>query len=277
MIFQRTFIGAVLACSVALPAAADLMETAMGDGLKVAFFNFQPYSYENDAGTLTGTDVDTLRSVLEEMGASIDSAQATEWGALIPGLRAGRFDVVAAGMFVTPERCAQVSFSEPIFGIPQSMVVPQGNPNNIASFDDVAEQGLTIAVLSGSAHVGYARDSGIDDANIMQIPDNPTAIAALRAGRADAYALNSPGARNLVAGVPEQDLEMVAPFTEVAGEPRMAHGAFAFRSEDAAFVEAFNALLQERIASGAHLATLEAHGMDASEMPQLSTSQLCDG
>lgn len=275
MNIHRTFFGAVVACAIALPASAGLLETAKEDGLKVAFFNFKPYSYENESGTLTGTDVDTLRAVLDEMGVSIQSTQATEWGNLIPGLKAGRFDVVAAGMFVTPERCAQVSFSEPIFGIPQSMVVSKGNPNGITSFDDIAEQGLTVAVLSGSAHVGYAKDSGVEDAKIMQIPDNPTAIAAMRAGRADAYALNTPGARNLVAGVPEQDFEMVPAFTNVAGETRMAHGAFAFRSEDAAFVEEFNKILVTRIQSGDHLSNLEAHGMESSEMPQLSTADLC--
>ncbi|WP_424968798.1 ectoine/hydroxyectoine ABC transporter substrate-binding protein EhuB [Dinoroseobacter sp. S375] len=268
-------ISAVAACGLALPATADLLETAKGDGLKVAFFNFQPFSYNADGGELTGTDVDTLKAVLEDMGGSIDTAQATEWGALIPGLKAGRFDVVAAGMFVTPERCAVVSFSEPIFGIPQTLVVPADNPNGIATYDDIAEKGLKVAALSGSAQVGYARDSGIADANIMQIPDNPTAIAAVRAGRADAYALDAPGARALVAGVPEQDFIIVEPFGDIAGKPAMAHGAFAFRPEDQAFVDAFNVALKERIESGAHVATLEAHGMEATEMPKLTTAELC--
>ena len=276
MRLHRILLAAVASCVVGLPAAADLLETAKSDGLKVAFFNFQPFSYNGDDGELTGTDVDTLKAVLEKMGGSIDTAQATEWGALIPGLKAGRFDVVAAGMFVTPERCAVVSFSEPIFGIPQTLVVPADNPSGIATYDDIAKKGLTVAALSGSAQVGYARASGINDANIMQIPDSPTAIAAVRAGRADAYALDAPGARALVAGVPEQDFAFVEPFGEIAGEPAMAHGAFAFRPEDQAFVDAFNAVLTDRIESGAHVATLAAHGMEATEMPKLTTAELCD-
>ncbi len=273
--------GAAAACVLGVPAqmaiAEGLSEKAQEDGLKVAFFNFQPYSYEGGDGVLTGTDVDTLRAVLEAMGASIDTAQATEWGALIPGLRAGRFDVVAAGMFVTPERCAQVSFSEPIFGIPQTLVVLKDNPNGITGYEDVAEKELTIAVLSGSAQAAHARDAGVEDAKIMEIPDNATAIAAMRAGRADAYGLATPGGRTLVAGVPEQDFEMIAPFAEVAGKNAMAHGAFAFRKDDAAFVEEFNKILTTRIEDGSHVAVLETHGMDAAEMPRLSTAELCGG
>ncbi len=254
-------------------ASADLLEKAKSDGLRVAFFNFVPYSYEDDSGTLTGTDVDTLKAVLEEMGGKIQSAQATEWGALIPGLKAGRFDVVAAGMFVTPVRCEQVAFSEPIFGIQQTLIVPKGNPKGIRNYDDLASMGLTVAALSGSAHVGYAGDSGVE--NIMQIPDNPTAIAAVRAGRADVYALSVPGARELVASVPEQDLEMVAPFSMVAGKLAMPHGAFAFRPEDAAFVDAFNEVLSKRLSSNVHVETLVKHGMEASETPQFTTAELC--
>lgn len=275
-----TYLGALAVAGLtffAAPAAMaqNLMDAAKGDGLKVAFFNFEPFSYEGSDGKLTGTDVDTLVAVLEAMGGSVASTQATEWGALIPGLRAGRFDVVAAGMFVTPERCSAVTFSEPIFGIPQSLVVPAGNPKSIATYDDIAASGLTVAALSGSAQVGYARASGVDDAKIMQIPDNATGIAAIRAGRADAYALDAPGSRALVNGVPEKDMAMVAPFAEVAGKPAMAHGAFAFRQEDANFVAAFNEVLAARIADGSHLKVLEAHGMDASEMPQLATAALC--
>ena len=281
MNYSNVLKGTVAACMLALPvqmaSAEGLSQKAQESGLKVAFFNFQPYSYEGEDGTLTGTDVDTLRAVLEAMDATIDTAQATEWGALIPGLRAGRFDVVAAGMFVTPERCAQVTFSEPIFGIPQTLVVLKDNPNGITGYEDVAAKGLTIAVLAGSAQAAHARDAGVEEAKIMEIPDNATAIAAMRAGRADAYGLATPGGRNLVAGVPEQDFEMIEPFSEVAGKNAMAHGAFAFRQEDAAFVEEFNKILTSRIEDGSHVAVLEAHGMDAAEMPLLSTAELCGG
>ena len=267
----------VLAMSHGAATAEGLMDRAKGDGLRVAFYNFKPYAYKDGKDELTGTDVETLRTVLNQMGGKIDTAQSTDWGALIPGIKAGRFDVVAAGMFVTPKRCLEVKFSEPTFGIQQSLVVMRDNPEGVVDYNTIAEKGLTVAAISGSAQVGYAKKSGVNDAKIMQVPDVPTAVAALRAGRAQIFAVSVPGSRDVVATVPEQDLEMVPSFSQVAGELAMPHGAFAFRKDDAAFVDEFNARLADFIGSPEHVAILEKHGMKADELPKLSTSELCEG
>ena len=139
----------VIAIGSSAAHAEGLMDQAMGDGLNVAFYNFKPYAYTDDSGVLTGTDVDTLKAVLERLGGGIADAKAIEWGALIPGVKSERFDVVAAGMFVTPKRCAEVRFSEPTFGIQQSLIVMKGNPHGVSDYDSIAEMGLTVAVISG--------------------------------------------------------------------------------------------------------------------------------
>lgn len=279
---QRALLQISLAVSVAavplgMAKAEGLMDRAKGDGLRVAFYNFKPYAYKDENDELTGTDVETLRAVLDKMGGKIDTAQSTDWGALIPGVKAGRFDVVAAGMFVTPKRCLEVRFSEPTFGIQQSLVVMRDNPESVVDYNTIAEKGLTVAAISGSAQVGYAKKSGVADAKIMQVPDVPTAVAALRAGRAQIFAVSVPGSRDVVATVPEKDLEMVPSFSKVAGELAMPHGAFAFKKDDAAFVDEFNTQLAAFIGSDEHIAILEKHGMEADELPRLTTAELCEG
>ena len=279
---RRAFLKGTLAATVAmLPALAaqaeGLMDRAKGDGLRVAFYNFKPYAYKDDNGNLTGTDVETLRAVLDAMGGKIAEAKSTDWGALIPGVKANRFDVVAAGMFVTPKRCAEVQFSEPTFGIQQAMVVAKGNPKGLTNYESLAEQGLKVGVVSGSAQKGYATAVGIDEANISQLPDNPTGVAALRAGRIDAWAVSAPGVRQIIASLPDAPIESTTPFAEVAGKVAVSHGAFAFRPEDAAFVEAFNVELKAFIGSDAHVALLQEHGMTADELPISATAELCKG
>lgn len=276
---QILALGIVGALAAGLPSvqAQGLMDQATGEGLNVAFYNFKPYAYVDENGELTGTDVDTLKAVLGKLGGQIADAKAIEWGALIPGVKSNRFDVVAAGMFVTPKRCAEVRFSEPTFGIQQTLIVTKGNPHGVTDYDSIAEMGLAVAVVSGAAQAGYAEASGVPDDKIMQIPDNPTAIAALRADRAQVYALSVPGSREVVKGVPEQDLEMVPPFKIVAGKLAMPHGAFAFRKEDGDFVDAFNVELTSFIGSPEHLAIFEKHGMEADELPSQMTAELCEG
>lgn len=271
--------GVVAAAILAtVPAAAgSLMDRAKSDGLRVAYFNFKPYAYIDDDGKLVGEQVDILRHVLAEMGSKVESELATEWGNLIPGVKSNRFDVVAAGMFVTPKRCAQVRFSEPTFGIKQAMAVLKGNPKGIANYESVRDMGLKVGAISGAAQVGFAQQAGVADANIVQLPDNPTGIAALRAGRIDAWAVSAPGVREVVAGVPEGDLESTPAFGEVAGKKTISHGAYAFRPEDSDFVEAFNKVLTAFIGSPEHVAIMERHGMTKDELPAQATAELCGG
>ncbi|WP_299949889.1 ectoine/hydroxyectoine ABC transporter substrate-binding protein EhuB [uncultured Ruegeria sp.] len=266
--------------TVALSATASFAETlnerATGEGLRVAFYNFSPYAYKDADDNLVGTDVETLTTVLEKMGGKVAEANSTEWGALIPGLKADRFDVVAAGMFVTPKRCAEVQFSEPTFGIQQAMLVEKGNPKGVSNYESIAENGLKVGAVAGAAQVGYAQAAGVDDASISQLPDNPTGVAALKAGRIDAWAVSAPGVRQIIASDPG-GVESTPVFAEVAGQPAVSHGAFAFRPDDAEFVAAFNATMADFIGSPEHIAIMEKHGMTADELPISSTAELCGG
>ncbi|MCE8515283.1 ectoine/hydroxyectoine ABC transporter substrate-binding protein EhuB [Ruegeria pomeroyi] len=255
--------------------AQTLDETAATDGVRVAYFNYAPFAYVADDGGVIGTDVEILESVLGKMGIEVADAVSTDWGALIPGLKAGRYDVVAAGMFVTPARCAEVAFSEPTFGIRATLVVPAGNPKGLTRYEDILAQGATLAAVSGTAQVAAALDLGIARENVQEYPDAPTALAAVRAGRADAFGVDAPSARQIIENQPSADFEMVEPFAEIGGKSAVDHGAFAFRQEDAAFVEKFNAVMRDFIGGADYVAINEAHGMTADEAPVRSVTDLC--
>ena len=268
---------ALLVFSPLQASAAGLIDKAKSGGLAVAFYNYKPNSFFNSANELVGTDPDTLRAVLAKMSIKIASLQDTEWGNLIPGLKAGRFDVVAAGMYITPERCKQVAFSEPIFGVTNAVAYPKGNPNGIEKIEDVAAKKLTVAVIAGSAHVGFAKLAGITDDKILQIPDTASAIAAVRASRAQAYFVDAAGIQALISTLPEKDFEMTKAFSQISGQTVMPHGAIAFRKEDADFVIEFNKVLAERVKSPEHLAMLKSYGMTSEDLPRFSAAKLCAG
>ena len=101
-------------------------------------------------------------------------------------------------MFITPKRCREVKFSEPTFGIKQTFIVPKGNPKGVVTYDTIRDNDLKLAVISGTAHLEYARKSGILEGNILQFPDNPTSLAAIEVGRADAYGLSRLGIREIL-------------------------------------------------------------------------------
>ena len=270
--------GAAALLALSAPAVAeDLFAIGKGDGLKVAYYNFAPFAYVNKDGKVVGEQVEILRHVLGKMGLKIASETSTEWGNLIPGLKASRFDVVAAGMFVTPKRCNEVAFTEPTFGIKQAIIVPKGNPKGLSNFESVKEKKAVLAAISGTAQVTWAKSVGVEDGKIMQIPDNPTGLAAVRAGRADAFTIDAPGARLAVAEVPEKDMEMLEPFDQVGGKPASPHGAYAVRPSESAFVAEFNKVLSAFVGTAEHIAIMEAHGLRKTELPKRSTADLCKG
>ena len=118
--------------------------------VRVGFPNQVPYAYANEKGQLTGADAEIAKLVIEKMGIKSMDGVLTEFGALIPGLRAGRFDIVLA-MFINPTRCAQVAFSEPVYKIGQGIVVKSGNPLGVKGYDDLVKNDkVRIAVMAGA-------------------------------------------------------------------------------------------------------------------------------
>ncbi len=119
--------------------AQTTLERAKADGyIRVGFANEAPYGYATPDGKLTGKSPEVVRAVLAKMGIEQVDGVLTEFGSLIPGLLAGRFDIIAAGMFVNPKRCEQVQFSEPTYGIGQAFLVAAGNPKGIADYGSIA-------------------------------------------------------------------------------------------------------------------------------------------
>src|SRR5918995_1930594 len=256
-------------------AEADLLEDAKESGkVTVGIANEAPYGYQTPEGELTGEAPEIAKHILGEMGIEETEAVITEFGSLIPGLKAGRFDMVAAGMFVTPERCQQVAFSEPSYGIGQAFLVAEGNPEGLQTYEDItANPDATLAVMAGAIERTYARDAGVPDDQVMVVPDTAAGTAAVQAGRAHAFALTSLSIRRLADGA--AGVEIAEPFGEGAGQSVVGHGAFAFRPEDEAFRQEFNQHLAEFIGSEEHLALVEPFGFTKDELPQKTTEELC--
>ena len=123
------------------------------------------------------------------MGINQVEGVLTEFGSLIPGLQARRFDIIAAGMYVTPERCGQAAFSNPTYGVSQAMLVKQGNPKNLHSYEDAAKNPeARLGVVVGAIESDYAASLKVPPDRTVVFPDAVSALAGVQAGRADAYA-----------------------------------------------------------------------------------------
>lgn len=265
-----------LAWTSALWAAGEAtLERARVQGvIRIGFANEAPFGYAALDGRLTGEAPEIARIVFARMGIPRMEGVLTEWASLIPGLKAGRFDVIAAGMYVLPERCKEVAFSEPTYRLGQAFLVRADNPKDLHGYADVAENpDVELGIMAGAVERGYALRAGIPESQIVILPDQASMLAAVRSGRIDAAALTPLSIQRMV----ELGGPRVARATPFMTPPwAYGYGAFAFRKEDIDLLEAFNEELGAFLGTDEHLATIAPFGFTEAELPgEVTTAELC--
>lgn len=140
---------------------------------------YRPFSYNDASGTLVGYDVEIAEAVAEKLGLDVQFQQ-TQWDAIFAGLDAGRFDVIANQVSITPQREETYLFSEPYTLSPGVIVVTEDD-DAISSFADL--DGVTTAQSLTSNWYTFAEENG---ANIEAVEGWAQAVELLRQGRVDA-------------------------------------------------------------------------------------------
>lgn len=275
--------GANPAASNNPPAGQSTLEAAKAAGtIRVGYANEAPYAYmDSSSNRITGEAVEIARVVLQRMGINEVEGVLTEFGSLIPGLQAKRFDIIAAGMYVTPERCQQAAFSNPTYGVGEAFLVQKDNPKNLHSYEDILKQEDTkLGVVVGAIQSEYARKLDIPLNRVVVFPDVVSALSGVQAGRADAYAATAMTVNDLMNKTATGNLEKAEPFTDptIDGKSVRGYGAYAFRKDDQAFVDAFNAELAKFIGTEEHAKLVERFGFTETELPgDVTAAKLCAG
>ena len=141
---------------------------------------YRPFTYhEGGTGDLTGYDVEVMEAVADQLGVEV-KFEETQWDAIFAGLDAGRFDVIANQVSITPEREADYVFSEP-YTFSKGVIVVNEGDSSISSFDDL--QGKTTAQSLTSNWYELAKESG---AKMENVEGWAQAVALLKQGRIDA-------------------------------------------------------------------------------------------
>ncbi|RRR74644.1 MAG: ectoine/hydroxyectoine ABC transporter substrate-binding protein EhuB [Candidatus Viridilinea halotolerans] len=245
--------------------------------VRVGYAPEQPFAYRDAHGQVTGEAVAVARLILARLGIESIEWVQTEWAELMPELQAGRFDLIATGMFVTCERAALIAFTEPTFALEQAFLVRAGNPHALHSYADVERQSwVRLAVVSGTHEQSLATASGITLPQIVTVPDAHTGLVAVLDGQADAFALTRLAIERLAA----QDgaagrVQIAAPFfqPELPGLWSRGYGAFGVRQADASLREALNAELRTFVGSPEHQALVAPFGFRLADLPGSTTTE----
>lgn len=248
------------------------LERARREGvIRVGFANENPYAFARPDGTLSGEAVEVARAVFQSLGIPEMEGVLTQFGSLIPGLQAGRFDVITAGMYITPTRCEQVLFADPEYQVGEALIVEAGNPHDLHSYEDIANNpDVTVGTGSGYLEYDYMLEAGVPEDRITTFPDDPSGVAGLQAGQIDAWTGTRPTLLQVLETTGGPNLELADPFEQptVDGEPVISYGGAAFRYEDQEFRQAFNEELQALKDSGELLDLIgQFTGFDEGALP----------
>lgn len=257
------------------------LERARREGtIRVGFANENPYAFAQLDGTLSGEAVEVARAVFEALGIPEMEGVLTQFGSLIPGLQAGRFDVITAGMYITPTRCEEVLFADPEYQVGEALIVQAGNPHDLHSYEDIAANpDVTVGTGTGYLEYDFMVAIGVPEDQIVTFPDDPSGVAGLQAGQIDAWTGTRPTALITLQTTGDPNLELAEPFEQpiVEGEPVISYGGAAFRYEDFEFREAFNEELQNLKDSGELLELIgQFEGFDEGSLPgDVTAEDIC--
>lgn len=237
--------------------------------LRVAIANEPPYTKVKTDGSVTGVEPDILQAVLKKLGINKVEGITTTYDSMIPGLKANRWDVIAAGLFMKQSRCAQVAYSEPTIVSTESFGVKKGNPKKITSVAAVKKNPkLKIAALGGAFEEGILKNAKLND-QIVPVKDNPSGVAAVKAGRADAFFLPTLSLQDLA-----KNNSWMEVTPKVTDAPVTGSG-HAFRKNDTKLLAAYNKALTDLKNSGEYAKILKKWGFNAKDVEGHTTAELC--
>jgi polar amino acid transport system substrate-binding protein len=277
----RTFLtmaasaSALMAIAAAMPAQADdgKLEELKGQGFaRVAIANEPPFTAVAADGKVSGAAPDVAREVFKRLGVDDIVASISEYGAMIPGLQAGRHDVITAGLFMKPERCAAVAYSEPILCDAEAFALKKGNPLGLKSYKDIADNpDAKIGAPGGGTEEKLALEAGVPRDRVIVVPDGQSGLKMLQDGRIDVYSLPVLSINDLVSKANDPNIEVVAP---VEGAPVYCDGA-AFKKGNEALRDAFDVELAKLKESGEFAKIIEPYGFSAAAAMSTTREKLC--
>ena len=201
-------------------SSADKKDGASGDQKTLVVGmepTFPPFEFtENDK--YIGFDIDLANAIGEKMGTKVE-VKSLGFDALIPALKSGQIDLIAAGMDATDERKKQIDFTDVYYQGGYTIVVPTGN-TDITGYDSIA--GKTVGAQVGSKAADYAREHG---ANVKEFDTNTQGWMELEAGTCDAVSIDKAVAQYYLQQGGKDKLKIV-------GEPITSRGVAMGISKD---------------------------------------------
>ncbi|MBN8631326.1 MAG: transporter substrate-binding domain-containing protein [Rhodobacterales bacterium] len=133
---------------------------------------YPPYNFINDAGEVAGFEREFGDELCKRAGLTC-SWTTNDWDSIIPNLQSGNYDVIVAGMSITPERGEIVDFSQPYL---------QPTPSAyLALSKDADLMSGPVAAQTSTVQAAFVAESGMQ---VVEFATPEETVAAVKNGEA---------------------------------------------------------------------------------------------
>lgn len=241
-----------LSLGIASQAFAGLQKIRERGSLKIGVEpGFLPFEMRTPQDVWVGFDVEMMNAFCAKIAVRCEFI-SSKWDGIIPGLVAGKYDVIASGMTITEERAKTVLFSDPYYEAGLRVMLKKNSA--VKSAADLDQPSIVIGVKLGTTGDIYAGKT-FKKAQIRRMDAEADVAQAVALGRVEAFIYDKPYI-NLFANSRPDKVKVLedALSTENFGL------ASSKKSQD--LIDAFNAFLKGWKASGDYQKAYKANFED---------------
>jgi len=228
---------------------------------------YEPYNLTDPSGKIVGFEPDLALDLCARIKVECKII-AQDWDGMIPGLQAGKFDVIMDGMSITDERKKSIDFSNPYSATPAAFVAAKDGPfakladagkvinlTKDAKTGDAALaalrtafKGKTIGVQVSTTHATFLDKHFKDIATIKEYKTTDERDLDLKSGRIDVELDDQPSLVAMLEKPDTKDYQFVGP--EFTGGDFGVGAGMGIRKSDADLTAKFDKALAAAFADG---------------------------
>ncbi len=228
---------------------------------------YEPYNLTDPSGKIVGFEPDLVMDLCARMKVECKII-AQDWDGMIPGLNAGKFDVIMDGMSITDERKQSIDFTDPYSATPAAFVAAKTSPlaklaangkvinltkdkaAGDAALADLkaALKGKTIGVQVSTTHATFLNNNFKDVATIKEYKTTDERDLDLKSGRIDVELDDQPALTSVLAKPDAADYGFVGP--QFTGGDFGVGAGMGIRKSDKDLTAKFNEALKAAFADG---------------------------
>ena len=228
---------------------------------------YPPWNLTDSSGKIVGFEVDLANDLCKRAGVECKII-AQDWDGMIPGLKAGKFDVIMDGMSITDERKKEIDFSKPYANPPAAFMAAKdsdvakalGPGKVVNTFKDpkakdaaikalqAALKGKTVGVQVSTTHANFANKYLKDVATVKEYKTTDERDLDLKNGRIDVGLDDYPTVTATLDNPDAKDLTIVGP--EFIGDVFGVGEGMGLRKSDADLTAKIDKALAAALADG---------------------------